>query len=231
MVRLDRADRDETVAAPLQGFAYRELELTGLVAAAREAGEVVALDEETDAELSAEAGQFLDGGGEGGEANSRKLVGQHESDLITRRQKAPEDTGHPRFLLDSRSLGVSMGSTIFMLLVIFAAFGAFCFNVGTNRAYRLTLKALLKGQIAFIESKLAWLGDNRGSLSAAEFTKACLSYSTIAELVLGWYRYFARLRDDRELKELKSRIKTGLEAYLALCEEISRDKRYELDIG
>jgi hypothetical protein len=124
-----------------------------------------------------------------------------------------------------------MGSTIFMLLVIFAAFGAFCFNVGNNRAYRLVLKALLKGQIAFIDTKAAWLRANQDSLSSAEFSKSCLSYSTIGELTLGWYRYFARVRDDRELKDLKARIKAGLAEYLALLEAIARDKRYELDIG
>jgi hypothetical protein len=124
-----------------------------------------------------------------------------------------------------------MGSTIFMLLVIFAAFGALCFNVGNNRAYRLVLKALLKGQIAYIDSKAAWLRANQDGLSAAEYSKSCLSYSTIGELVLGWYRYFARVRDDRELRDLKERIKTGLADYLSILESISREKRYELDIG
>jgi hypothetical protein len=77
------------------------------------------------------------------------------------------------------------------LLVIFAAFGAFCFNAGHRRAYRAVLKDLLKGQLA-----------------------------------LGWYKYFARVGDDKATKELK----LALESYLTTLEKTALERNLELGI-
>jgi hypothetical protein len=117
---------------------------------------------------------------------------------------------------------VSMSNVYIYLLLIFAAFGAFCFNMGHRRAYRLVLKALLKGQIAFLSKRLAVLEENRGKMSGEEIAKAQYSCETVGQLVLAWYRYFQMVRDDRELKRLKAQIKQALEAYLGSIEEAGR---------
>jgi hypothetical protein len=104
------------------------------------------------------------------------------------------------------------------LLIIFAAFGAFCFNLGHRRAYRVVLKDLLKGQIGFLSDRVTFLGENRGIVSQEELNKAHNSYETIGQLVIGWYRYFKIVRDDNELMILKGRIRQLLGEYLALIE-------------
>ena len=43
-----------------------------------------------------------------------------------------------------------MNTVYVRLLMILAAFGDFCFNLGHRRAFRLALKAMLKGQIDFL---------------------------------------------------------------------------------
>jgi hypothetical protein len=113
---------------------------------------------------------------------------------------------------------VSMSNVYIYLLLIFAAFGAFCFNMGHRRAYSLTLKALLKGQIAFLSQRLASLEEHRGRMSDEEIARAQYSCETIGQLVLSWYRYFRTVREDKELRRLKAQIKQALEAYLASTE-------------
>jgi hypothetical protein len=104
------------------------------------------------------------------------------------------------------------------LLIIFAVFGAFCFNMGHRRAYKIVFKSLLKGQIAFLSDRVSFLGENQGRLSQEELTKALYSYKTIGRLVVGWYKYFRIVRDDKELKMLKRRTKELLEGYLSTIE-------------
>jgi hypothetical protein len=105
-----------------------------------------------------------------------------------------------------------------MLLILCAAFGAFCFNMGHRRAYRIVLKNLLRGQINFLSQRRDYLIDNRGKLSQDDMDKALYSYETIGQLVIGWYRYFRIVRDDKELRFLKEQIKESLREYLAVLE-------------
>jgi hypothetical protein len=104
------------------------------------------------------------------------------------------------------------------LLMVFAAFGAFCFNMGHRRAYRVVFKSLLKGQIAFLSERVAQLNANGDKATADELAKAAISYETIGRLVIGWHKSFAAVRDDKELRALKARIKAELERYLAAIE-------------
>lgn len=113
-------------------------------------------------------------------------------------------------------------SLAFVLLL----FGASCFNMGQRRGYRVVLKSLLKGQIVFVSQKLESLRDNRGGLSREEFDKAYYSYETIGQLVVGWYRFFAGVRNDKELKALKAQIKKELEDYLELLESIRETRLF-----
>jgi len=115
-------------------------------------------------------------------------------------------------------------SLAFVLLL----FGAFCFNMGQKRGYRVVLKSLLKGQIAFLSQKTQALRDDRG-LSKEEFQKAYYSYETIGQLVAGWYRYFSGVWNDKELKELKAQIKMALEDYLELLEGIGEARGFRID--
>jgi len=108
-------------------------------------------------------------------------------------------------------------------LIIFAAFGAFCFNMGHRRAYRVVLKGLLKGQIGFVSQRTAFLKENKEKISHEDLTRATFSYETIGQLVIGWYKYFGIVRDDRELKELKEKIKASLEEYLSVIEAVEGD--------
>ncbi len=110
-------------------------------------------------------------------------------------------------------------ATIYVpLLLIIAAFGAFCLNLGHRRALRLVFKALLKGQLAFMSQRAASLAGDDRRLSQEDVTRAYCSYETIGQLVLGWYKYFGTVRDDKELRILKERIKEGLGSYLAAIE-------------
>jgi len=104
------------------------------------------------------------------------------------------------------------------LIVIFVAFGAFCFNLGHRRAYGVILKGLLRGQLEFLSRSIAALAGNRGKISQEELARTSFSYETIGQLVIGWYKYFGIVRDDRELRALKGRIKQSLEDYLSLIE-------------
>jgi hypothetical protein len=104
------------------------------------------------------------------------------------------------------------------LLIIFAAFGAFCFNLGHRRAHRLVLKALLKGQLAFLAQHLSQLDGSGARLSQDEIEKAQYSGESIGQLVIGWYKYFSIIPDDKELRELKARIKKALEDYFERIE-------------
>lgn len=113
----------------------------------------------------------------------------------------------------------------FLLLV----FGAFCFNMGQRRGFRVTLKSLLKGQILFLSQRRQWLADNRGALTRQEFDKAYYSYETIGQLIAGWYRYFSGLRSDRELAALKARAKGELEGYLELLEAIGEARGFQAE--
>jgi hypothetical protein len=106
------------------------------------------------------------------------------------------------------------------LLLIFAAFGAFCFNMGHRRAYKVVLKALLKGQIVFLTQRIAFFNENRETITQEELTKAYYSYETIGQLILGWYKYFSIVRDDKELHILKGKIRQMLEEYLSSIESI-----------
>jgi hypothetical protein len=123
-----------------------------------------------------------------------------------------------------------MDMIVISLLVIFAAFGAFCFNAGHNRAYRVVLKALIAGQVEFIDQKARWIEENRGRLSQADFTRCAISYQTVGQLLLGWYRYFAKVREDKELKEAKLRAKESLGAYLTVLERVAIERELELVI-
>jgi hypothetical protein len=117
-----------------------------------------------------------------------------------------------------------MANLYISLLLIFAVFGAFCFNMGHRRAYRLVLKGLLQGQIAFLSQRIAALNEKSDGLSPDERARALCSYETIGQLVIGWYRYFRAVRDDRKLKELKAQIKRSLEEYLAAIEAADADQ-------
>jgi hypothetical protein len=116
------------------------------------------------------------------------------------------------------------------ILLLFAVFGAFCFNAGHKRAYRVVLKALLKGQIDFVNKKMKWLEENQGSVTQTEFAKCCISYQSVGQLVLGWYRYFANVRNDSELRILKKTMTQTLEKYLAALETMGNEKNLTLDI-
>jgi hypothetical protein len=116
-----------------------------------------------------------------------------------------------------------MANLYISLLLIFAVFGAFCFNMGHKRAYRLVLKGLLRGQIAFLSQRVAALSGNSDGLSREERARALYSYETIGQLVLGWYRYFQAVRDDKELRALKGQIKRSLEEYLSTIETADVD--------
>jgi hypothetical protein len=122
-----------------------------------------------------------------------------------------------------------MATFYISLFVIFAAFGAFCFNIGNSRAYKLVLKALLKGQADFIDQRVEWLDQNQDAITQAEFTRTYVGYETIGRLVVGWYRYFASVRDDAELKALKIRMKESLERYLATLERIAAEKSFSVE--
>jgi hypothetical protein len=104
------------------------------------------------------------------------------------------------------------------LLLILAAFGAFCFNMGHRRAYRIVLKGLIKGQIGFLIQQKAFLNDNQGKLSQDMLNRALFSYETIGQLVIGWYKNFGVVRDDKELLALKLLIKNLLGEYLSAIE-------------
>lgn len=103
-------------------------------------------------------------------------------------------------------------------LMIFAAFGALCFNMGQRRANKLVLKGLLRGQIEFLSQRRAALAANQDALTREELSKAYYSYETIGQLVIGWYRYFRLVGEDKELRLLKGRIKQLLEEYLTAIE-------------
>jgi hypothetical protein len=113
------------------------------------------------------------------------------------------------------------------LLIIFAAFGAFCFNMGHRRAYRVVLKSLLKGQIDFLSGRISSLNEKGDGISQDGLSKAYYSYETIGQLVIAWYRYFALVRDDKELRTLKSLIKRRLEEYLVRIEAAGGVKKAE----
>jgi hypothetical protein len=119
---------------------------------------------------------------------------------------------------------VTMANLYIPLLLIFAVFGAFCFNMGHRRAYRLVLKGLLRGQIDFLSQRTASLGAMDDGLSSEERTKALYSYETIGQLVIGWYKHFHAISDDKELRALKGRIKRSLEEYLAAIEAADVDQ-------
>lgn len=106
------------------------------------------------------------------------------------------------------------------LLIIFAVFGAFCFNMGHRRAYRIVLKGLLKGQIRFLSDRLAYLKESNG-VSHEELMRARFSCESIGEQVVGWYKYFRAVRDDRDLIALKGQIKELLRDYLSTIETTS----------
>jgi hypothetical protein len=112
-----------------------------------------------------------------------------------------------------------MADFYLMLLILFAAFGAFCFNIGHRRAYRIVLKNLLRGQIIFLSQRKDYLIENREKMSQDEMNKALYSYETIGQLVIGWYKYFGIVRDDKELRSLKEQIKGSLGEYLAAIEK------------
>jgi hypothetical protein len=106
------------------------------------------------------------------------------------------------------------------LLIVFAAFGAFCFNMGHRRAFRVVFKGLLKGQIGFLRQQTRLLQESGEKMSSEEIARAFSSYETIGQLVLGWYKYFGAVRDDKELKTLKTHMKESLEGYLASIESL-----------
>ena len=61
VVRLDRTHRNQRVRAGSQGIAHQEFQLAGLVAAARQSGQVIALDPELgSAQVCAEIGELMD---------------------------------------------------------------------------------------------------------------------------------------------------------------------------
>jgi hypothetical protein len=111
-----------------------------------------------------------------------------------------------------------MANLYISILIIFAAFGAFCFNMGHRRAFRVVLKGLLRGQIAFLSQRTALLKERQEGLAQEDLAKAYFSYETIGQLVLGWYKYFLTVRDDKELKILKGQMKRSLEDYLSAIE-------------
>ena len=113
------------------------------------------------------------------------------------------------------------------LLLIFAAFGAFCFNMGHKRAYRVVLKSLLKGQIDFLSQRIKSLNARVEDASQEGLSRAYYSYETIGQLVISWYRYFALVKDDKELRTLKGLLKRGLEEYLASIEAAGGVKNAE----
>jgi hypothetical protein len=119
---------------------------------------------------------------------------------------------------------VSMVNLYIPLLLIFAVFGAFCFNMGHRRAYRLVLKGLLRGQIDFLSQRIASMNGRDGGLTREERAKALYSYETIGQLLIGWYGYFQAIGDDKELKALKGRIKRSLEEYLSAIEAADIDQ-------
>jgi hypothetical protein len=122
-----------------------------------------------------------------------------------------------------------MGNLYISLLIIFAAFGAFCFNMGHRRAYRVVLKALLKGQIEFLAQRTSFLTEKGEKASRDELAKAYVSYETIGHLILAWYKYFRIVRDDKELKALKVQIKRSLEEYLALIEAADTEEQSRVE--
>jgi hypothetical protein len=106
------------------------------------------------------------------------------------------------------------------LLIVFAAFGAFCFNLGHKRAYRVVFKGLLKGQIGFLSQRSFYLTEHRAAITQEELAKAQYSYETIGQLVIGWHKYFGLVREDKELRVLKAGIKSALERYLSAIESL-----------
>ncbi len=110
------------------------------------------------------------------------------------------------------------------LLLLFAVFGAFCFNAGHRRAYRIALKGLLKGQLDFLARRIAWLGENRAGVGREDFERSLFSYETVGQLALGWYRSFRGVRDDRELRALKAELKSKLAELLALLEAVGAER-------
>ncbi len=117
------------------------------------------------------------------------------------------------------------------LLLLFAVFGAFCFNAGHRRAYRIALKGLLKGQLDFLARRIAWLGENRGSVGREDFERSLFSYETVGQLALGWYRSFSGVRDDKELRAMKAAMKSRLAELLALLEAIGAERGLGAGIG
>ncbi len=113
-----------------------------------------------------------------------------------------------------------MNNLYISLLIVFAAFGAFCFNMGHKRAYRVVFKSLLRGQIGFLSQRSAYLAENRASITPEERAKARYSYETVGQLVIGWYKYFGMVRDDKELGALKAQVKAALERYLSSIESL-----------
>jgi len=108
--------------------------------------------------------------------------------------------------------------------MILAAWGAFCYNMGHRRAYRVVLKGLLKGQIEFLSHRIEFMNENREKLTSEDITKAYFSYETVGQLVIGWYKYFQIVRDDEELLILKARIKELLGNYLSIIEAVNSKK-------
>jgi hypothetical protein len=88
---------------------------------------------------------------------------------------------------------------------------------------------LLAGQVDFVDQRIRWLEDNKDGIAQSDFTKSCISYHTVGRLVLGWYRYFANVKNDKELKSLKGRMTENLERMLALLESIGNEKDLQLD--
>ena len=89
MVRLHRAECDESVGAPAQGLGNAELELARLVAADREPGLVVALHEEARApERLGQSRQLVQRCGQVAQANAREPVREHAASYSHPRMQA-----------------------------------------------------------------------------------------------------------------------------------------------
>lgn len=127
------------------------------------------------------------------------------------------------YLTHHRTEGVKMANLYIPLLLVFAAFGAFCFNMGHRRAYRIVLKGLLKGQILLISDRSAYLKESKNT-SQEELVRARFSYEAIGQQVIGWYKYFRVVREDKELAALKGQIKGSLREYLSTIETTSIEK-------
>jgi hypothetical protein len=115
------------------------------------------------------------------------------------------------------------------LLLIFAAFGAFCFNMGHRRAYRIVLKGLLKGQVALLSQRASRLAERKGDISKEELAKESCSYEASGQLVIGWYKSFGMVRDDKELRMLKARVRQVLNDYLSSIEAAGKESSARTD--